>query len=66
MTALSDYVHIQWLRRPWRACCGTGPEQPGQRLVEVLIADVTATVEPYQTEGGQAFPQEAHLLVTDR
>ena len=42
------------------------PQRRGQRLAEVLIADVTAALQPHQTAGGLAFPQEAHVLVADR
>ena len=42
------------------------PGQRGQQLVEVLIADVAAALQPHQTAGGLAFPQEAHVLIADR
>ena len=64
--SVSDYVRIQLAATPLASLLPHRPEQPGQRLVEALIADVAAAVEPYQTEGGLAFPQEAHVLLADR
>jgi len=64
--SVSDYVRIQLAATPLAGLLPHRPGQPGQRLVELLIADVAAALERYQTEGGLAFPQEAHVLVAGR
>jgi hypothetical protein len=33
--------------------------------MEALIDDVAAELQPYDTGGGLALPQEAHILVAD-
>jgi hypothetical protein len=62
----SDYVRIQLAATPLAALLPHQSGQSGQRLAEALIADVTAALQPHQTAGGLAFPQEAHVLVADR
>jgi ubiquinone/menaquinone biosynthesis C-methylase UbiE len=64
--AVSDYVRIQLTATPLASLLQHQPGRPGQRLAEVLIADVAAALQPYQTAGGLAFPQEAHVLVANR
>jgi SAM-dependent methyltransferase len=59
----SDYVHIQLTATPLARLL---PHQPGQPLAKVLIADVAAALQPHQTAGGMAVPQEAHVLVAKR
>jgi ubiquinone/menaquinone biosynthesis C-methylase UbiE len=62
----SDYVRIQLTATPLASLLQDQPGRPGQQLAEVLIADVTAALQPHQTADGLAFPQEAHVLVADR
>jgi len=64
--SVSDYVRIQLAATPLASLLAHRPGRPGQRLAEVLIADVAAALQPYQAAGGLAFPQEAHVLVADR
>jgi SAM-dependent methyltransferase len=64
--SVTDYVRIQLMATPLARLLQHQPEQPGQALVEVLIADVAAALQPHQTAGGLAFPQEAHVLIADR
>jgi ubiquinone/menaquinone biosynthesis C-methylase UbiE len=65
--SVTDYVRIQLAATPLASLLQQHrPEQPDQALVEVLIADVAAALQPHQTADGLAFPQEAHLLVADR
>jgi ubiquinone/menaquinone biosynthesis C-methylase UbiE len=64
--SVSDYVRIQLTATPLARLLPHRPEQPGQQLAEVLIADVAAALQPYQTAGGLAFPQETHILAADR
>src|SRR5690242_5320561 len=64
--SVSDYVRIQLTATPLASLPPHQPGRPGQRLVEVLIADVAAALKPHQTEAGLAFPQEAQVLVADR
>jgi ubiquinone/menaquinone biosynthesis C-methylase UbiE len=64
--SVPDYVRIQLTATPLASLLAHQPGRPGQQLAEVLIADVAAALEPYQTAGGLAFPQEAHVLVADR
>jgi len=61
-----DYVRIQLTATPLASLLPDQPGRPGQRLVEVLSADVAAALRPHQTAGGLAFPQEAHVLVAER
>ena len=61
-----DYVRIQLMATPLASLVQHQPGRPGQRLVEVLVADVAAALRPHQTADGLAFPQEAHVLVADR
>jgi ubiquinone/menaquinone biosynthesis C-methylase UbiE len=63
--SVSDYVRIQLMATPLAGLLPGRPERPGQRLAEVLIADVAAALELHQTADGLAFPQEAHVLVAD-
>jgi SAM-dependent methyltransferase len=64
--SVSDYVRIQLTATPLASLLPHPPGPPGQRLAEVLIADVAAALQPHQTAGGLAFPQQAHILVADR
>jgi len=64
--SVSDYVRIQLAATPLAGLLAHRPGLPGQALVEALIADVAAALQPHQTAGGLAFPQEAHVLVADR
>jgi ubiquinone/menaquinone biosynthesis C-methylase UbiE len=64
--AAADYVHIQLSATPLASLLQNEPGRPGQPLVELLIADVAAALKPYRTNGGLAFPQEAHVLLADR
>ena len=64
--SVSDYVLIQLTATPLAGLLKHQPGRPGQRLAEVLIADVAAALRPHTTAGGLAFPQEAHVLVADR
>jgi ubiquinone/menaquinone biosynthesis C-methylase UbiE len=60
----SDYVRIQLAATPLAGLLQPGP--PGQRLAEVLTADVAAALKPCQTAAGLVFPQEAHVLLADK
>ena len=64
--SVSDYVRIQLTATPLASLLQHQPGRPGQRLAQVLIADVAAALQPHQTADGLAFPQEAHVLVADR
>jgi SAM-dependent methyltransferase len=64
--SVSDYVRIQLTATPLTRLLPSRPGRRGQRLAEVLIADVAAALQPHQTADGLAFPQEAHVLVADR
>jgi ubiquinone/menaquinone biosynthesis C-methylase UbiE len=64
--SVSDYVRIQLAATPLASLLPHRLGRPGQRLAGALIADVAAVLQPYQTAGGLAFPQEAHVLVADR
>jgi hypothetical protein len=64
--SVSDYVRIQLTATPLASLLAHQPGRPGQRLAEVLIADVAAALQPHQTADGLAFPQQAHILVADR
>jgi len=64
--SVSAYVRIQLTATPLAGLLQHQPGRPGQRLAEVLIAEVAAALQPYQKAGGLAFPQEAHVLVADR
>ena len=64
--SVSDYVRIQLAATPLAGLLPHRPGQPGQALVEALTADVAAALQPHQTAGGLAFPQEAHVLIADR
>jgi hypothetical protein len=61
-----DYVRIQLMATPLASLLPHQPRRSGQRLLQVLIADVAAALQPHQTADGLAFPQEAHVLVADR
>jgi SAM-dependent methyltransferase len=61
----TDYVRIQLTATPLARLLPDQPGRPGQPLTELLIADVAAALQPYQTAGGLAFPQEVHVLVAD-
>jgi hypothetical protein len=62
----SNYVRIQLTATPLAGLLQHQPERPGQRLAQVLTADVATALQPHQTAGGLAFRQEAHVLVADR
>jgi ubiquinone/menaquinone biosynthesis C-methylase UbiE len=64
--SVSDYVRVQLTATPLAGLLPHQPGQPGRRLPEVLTASVAAALQPYQTAGGLAVPQEAHVLVADR
>jgi ubiquinone/menaquinone biosynthesis C-methylase UbiE len=64
--SVSDYVRIQLAATPLASLLPHQPGEPGQRLAQVLIAEVAAALKRHQTEGGLVFPQEAHVLVADR
>jgi len=64
--SVSDYVRIQLTATPLASLLQHQPERPGQRLAEALIADVAVVLQPHQTAGSLAFPQEPHVLVADR
>jgi hypothetical protein len=64
--SVSDYVRIQLTATPLASLLQHQPGRRGQRLAEVLIADVAVALQPYQTPAGLAFPQQAHVLVADR
>ena len=61
----TDYVRIQLTATPLARLLPDQPGRPCQPLVEALIADVAAALQPHQTEGSLAFPQEVHVLVAD-
>ena len=65
-TSVAAYVHIQLTATPLASLLRHRPGRPGQPLAEVLIEDVSAVLQPYQTASGLAFPQQAHVLVADR
>jgi ubiquinone/menaquinone biosynthesis C-methylase UbiE len=64
--SVSAYVRIQLTATPLAGLLQHQPGRSGQRLAEVLIADVAAALQRHQTAGGLAFPQEAHVLVAGR
>ena len=64
--SVSDYVRIQLTATPLASLLQHQPGRSGQQLAEVLIADVAAALPPYQTAGGLAVPQQAHVLVAAR
>jgi len=64
--AVSDYVRVQLTATPLASLWRDQPERQVQQLVDLLIADIAAALEPYQTAAGLAFPQEAHILVADK
>jgi SAM-dependent methyltransferase len=64
--SVSDYVRIQLTATPLASLLPHPLGRPGQRLAEVLIADVAAALQPHQTAGGLAFPQEAHILLAGK
>jgi ubiquinone/menaquinone biosynthesis C-methylase UbiE len=61
--AAGDYVRIQLAATPLAALRTPLARADAQRLTELLVADVAASLEPYQTARGLEFPQEAHVLL---
>jgi ubiquinone/menaquinone biosynthesis C-methylase UbiE len=61
--SVSAYVRIQLTATPLASLL---QRPPGQRLAELLTADVAAALQPHRAAGGLAFPQEAHVLAADR
>ena len=60
----ADYVRIQMTATPLASLLTTR-EGPADRLIEGLIHDVAADLQPFDTGDGLAFPQEAHILLAD-
>jgi len=61
--SVSEYVRIQLAATPLASLLQLQSAQP---LAEALTADVATALQPHQTAGGLAFPQEAHILVAER
>jgi len=60
----ADYVRIQMTATPLASLLTT-QEGAADRLMEALIHDVAADLQPFDTGGGLALPQEAHILLAD-
>jgi len=60
----ADYVRIQMTATPLASLLAT-QEGAADRLMEALIHDVAADLQPFDTGGGLALPQEAHILLAD-
>ena len=63
--SVSDYVHIQLTATPLASLLRHQSEGSIRHLAETLTADVAAALRAYRTDGGLAFPQEAHVLLAN-
>jgi ubiquinone/menaquinone biosynthesis C-methylase UbiE len=59
----ADYVRIQLAATPLASLRRHLAREEAKRLTELLIEDVAASLEPFQTAHGLEFPQEAHVLL---
>ena len=63
--SVSDYVHIQLTATPLASLLRHQPPGSIRHLAETLTADVAAALHARHTDGGLAFPQEAHVLLAN-
>ena len=63
--SVSDYVHIQLTATPLASLLRHQSEGSIRHLAETLTADVAAALRAHRTDGGLAFPQEAHVLLAN-
>jgi ubiquinone/menaquinone biosynthesis C-methylase UbiE len=63
--SVSDYVHIQLTATPLASLLRHQSQGSIRHLAETLSADVAAALQAYRTDGGLAFPQEAHVLLAN-
>jgi ubiquinone/menaquinone biosynthesis C-methylase UbiE len=61
-----DYVRIQMSATPLAAQLRAMPARSARRLVKAIGTDVAESLRAYETDGGLAYPQEAHVLVAEK
>ncbi len=59
----AEYVRIQFAATPVAALLSDREPSARQRLVALVSADVSASLAPYVTDDGLAFPQEVHVAL---
>ena len=59
----AEYVRIQFAATPVAALLSDQEPSARQRLVDLVSADVSASLAPYVTDDGLAFPQEVHVAL---
>ena len=59
--SVAAYVRVQFTATPLAALLADRDPAARERLVALVIADVSARLAPYVYEGGLAFPQEVHI-----
>jgi ubiquinone/menaquinone biosynthesis C-methylase UbiE len=62
----SDYTQIQLTATPLATVIAQYTPHERARLVDEVIADVSAALAPYSGENGLVFPQEAHVVLCTR
>ena len=59
--SVAAYVRVQFAATPLAALLAGRDPAARERLVALVIADVSARLAPYVHEGDLAFPQEVHI-----
>ena len=64
--SVAEYVGVQLAATPLASIVEGLDDTTRDSVVDALVEDISAELEPYQDSSGLSFPQEVHVLVADR
>jgi len=62
----AEYVRVQLAATPLASLIAPCPPAEREHVIEALVADVGAALEPYTQKEGLTFPQEVHTALAGR
>jgi ubiquinone/menaquinone biosynthesis C-methylase UbiE len=62
----AEYVRVQLAATPLASLIAPYPPIDREQVIEAIVADVGAALEPYTQKVGLTFPQEAHTALAGR
>jgi ubiquinone/menaquinone biosynthesis C-methylase UbiE len=64
--SVAEYVHVQLAATPLASIIEGAEATARDAIVDALVKDLFATLEPYEDDSGLFFPQEVHVLLAVR
>ena len=64
--SVAEYVHVQLIATPLASIVERVDATARDAVVDGLVKDLSAALEPYEDDSGLSFPQEAHALLAVR